>query len=426
MRTKRFIFISLGVVCLVLVPLACKKRDYKSEMVADKSSQPAKAGKWIVKYRPADTTKAGSYAALYSFNAISIVSPSLIYVVANYPDPLETDNRIPILIKSVDGGENWTEKRIATGDKKITRLNAVRFETADSGWAAGADEEGHGFVLRTSDGGANWSVTPISATLTPTSIYGDQSGLWLAGVAPRPPAAPAIIPNSPNAGQSAKAVKSATAKPRPASTSKPGKSSKSDDDDETSDDGPSDLLFSSDQGSNWISRYRLPVSINDFCFLDSNTAWAVGNPASVYHTSDAGRTWDSQDTGIASGFGTHRPQIGLSGVSFCDPMHGWIAGSSEIPATGVVESTSDGGKTWNLLWNADGETFEDILFVTPKEGWVVSVNGRYVFHSGDAGRTWQVESIEYDQRPPLYRLAALDPSHVWAVGGGGIFFRQAP
>jgi photosystem II stability/assembly factor-like uncharacterized protein len=383
MQSWRSILIPMTLLCLVVVPLACKKQGNKTEVATATSTAPAQTGRWVVRYRPPASLQPHSYAALYSFNAISIVSPSIVYVAANYPDPIDKTERIPIVVKTTDGGANWTEIRIPAAEKKVPRLNAIRFVSPTAGWVAGADDHGHGFVLRTSDGGTTWSISALSAKLTPTSIYGDGSAFWVGGVAP-----------------------------------KPGE-------EEDADDGPTDILFSSDKGVNWTSQYRLPVSVNNFCFLDSKTGWAAGNPNAVYHTTDGGRTWEAQSAGLVPGAASTQQQVSFSSVCFCDPLHGWIAGSVEGAGISAVESTENGGKSWSNLWQPQGDTINDVLFVNPNEGWVVSTNGAYVYHSADGGHSWQVEPIAFDQRPPLYRLAAVDASHIWAVGGGGIFYREA-
>lgn len=383
MRMRRAQIILMVGLCAALLPLGCKKRD-KTGGGAAASASPAKAYHWVAQYRPKGSFGAGSYGALYSFGAISVLSPSVVYAAGNYPDPKDKGGRIPVVAKTTDGGASWAELTLPEEAHKVSRLNAIKFTSPSTGWAAGGDDNNDGFILRTTDGGATWSVSSLPIKLVPTSIYSDGAQFWMGGAA-----------------------------------AKPGE-------DEDSDDGPSDILVSSDQGINWSPQYHLPCSVFDLNFVDSQTGWAAGNPAALYHTTDGGRTWDSQQTGLSAPIGVRaKIETAISGVSFCDPLHGWIAGGSDSPIVGVVESTTDGGNTWSLLWKPDGENIHDILFLNQSEGWVVSSNGLYVYHSADAGRTWQVEPVTADQQPSLNRLGAADPAHVWAVGGGGIFYREA-
>lgn len=419
MRRMRFYLISIALLLAATVPLSCKKSEGNGKGGPAAHGSPARPYHWVAQYRPAGVAQAGVYGAFYSFNALSVVSPSVVYAAATYPDPQDQDARTPIVAKTTDGGANWTEIKLPNPDKKITRLNAIRFVNPTSGWVAGSDDNGHGLILGTTDGGANWSITALPTNLTPTSIYTDGGpAFWVGGAAPKPVSNDKpVFTSSPQGG--AKGAKSSSA-------GKPGSSSGSKaDSQESNDDGPSDLLFSSDQGSTFAPRYRLPVSIFDLSFVDAQTGWASCNPAAVYHTENGGRTWDAQQTGISvTTAGTPHQLVALAGISFCDHLHGWIAGGTDAPLTGIVESTSDGGKTWNLLWKPVGETINDILFISPQEGWVASTNGLYVYHTTDGGHTWQVEQITNDQKPSINRLGAADSDHVWAAGGGGIFFRE--
>jgi photosystem II stability/assembly factor-like uncharacterized protein len=67
----------------------------------------------------------------------------------------------------------------------------------------------------------------------------------------------------------------------------------------------------------------------------------------------------------------------------------------------------------------------DVFMLSPTEGWAVPKYAKYIYHTVDGGRFWQSEDISFEQEVPLFRVAAADASHVWAVGGGAIFFRVA-
>ena len=66
--------------------------------------------------------------------------------------------------------------------------------------------------------------------------------------------------------------------------------------------------------------------------MSASEAWAVGNFGSIYHTADAGKTWEARDSGT---------KVPLFGIDFADAEHGWIVGKSS-----TILATADGGKTW--------------------------------------------------------------------------------
>src|SRR5213593_5078779 len=66
--------------------------------------------------------------------------------------------------------------------------------------------------------------------------------------------------------------------------------------------------------------------------MSASEAWAVGNFGSIYHTADAGKTWETRDSGT---------KVPLFGIDFADAEHGWIVGKLS-----TILATADGGKTW--------------------------------------------------------------------------------
>src|SRR6266446_3870049 len=66
--------------------------------------------------------------------------------------------------------------------------------------------------------------------------------------------------------------------------------------------------------------------------MSASEAWAVGNFGSIYHTVDAGKTWETRASGT---------KVPLFAVDFADAEHGWIVGKSS-----TILATADGGKTW--------------------------------------------------------------------------------
>src|SRR5262245_52598677 len=79
-------------------------------------------------------------------------------------------------------------------------------------------------------------------------------------------------------------------------------------------------------------------------FVDAKEGWAVGDEGVVWHSIDAGKTWERQATGT---------RASLRSVQFLSPFFGWIAGREELPhgqgSVGVLLFTRDGGATWQRL-----------------------------------------------------------------------------
>src|SRR5436305_66781 len=73
---------------------------------------------------------------------------------------------------------------------------------------------------------------------------------------------------------------------------------------------------------------------------DGLVGWAVGDEGAIWHTINAGRDWERQQTGV---------RASLRSIHFFNPMVGWVVGREELPlgagSAGVLLYTNDGGET---------------------------------------------------------------------------------
>src|SRR3954451_23583035 len=75
-------------------------------------------------------------------------------------------------------------------------------------------------------------------------------------------------------------------------------------------------------------------------FVDASEGWACGDDGAIWHTIDAGKTWERQKTGT---------RASLRGIHFVTPYTGWAVGRVETSAgsVGVMLKTTDGGLKWS-------------------------------------------------------------------------------
>jgi photosystem II stability/assembly factor-like uncharacterized protein/sugar lactone lactonase YvrE len=230
---------------------------------------------------------------------------------------------IRALIRTENGGRTWTAQRTPAKAYWFNSLVALSpTEALVCGVPYGWD--GPGVLLRTSDGGQNWTPVPVGAadarlsslTFTPSRA----TGYLLAG------------------------------------------------------DG---LWRSSDGGKSW-SRVPLP-SVSAFniatrriiALPDERTVIVGGNRALVC-SADGGTTWKSHPL-PAEAKNPHR-QFGA--LSFASPTHGWA-----VLYGGDTLETRDGGATWTPS-TAPGLPF----FQTAEIGW--AINSVQVARTTDGGQSW--------------------------------------
>ena len=103
-------------------------------------------------------------------------------------------------------------------------------------------------------------------------------------------------------------------------------------------------------------RSPTPFHLTSVCFPDALHGWAVGNyhsdlrwtylPKAIITTSDGGKTWRTQETGITGN--QNQMNTTLNCVRFADAQHGWAVGVywHDMAYHALILATSDGGAHW--------------------------------------------------------------------------------
>ena len=167
------------------------------------------------------------------------------------------------LMKTTDGGNNWTRVDIKGVDVDAILVRAV-FSSAGRGWAFGEA----GSIFSTHDAGENWVrlVTPTRHLLLGGAFVDNDRG-WVVG-----------------AGAT--------------------------------------IIQTSDGGDTWYQSLLPDVEkttrFTATSFFDNRLGWAVGSAGSVYRTNNGGRTWERQQSGV---------DVDLFDVKFVDAQEGWAVGA---------------------------------------------------------------------------------------------------
>lgn len=154
------------------------------------------------------------------------------------------------------------------------------------------------------------------------------------------------------------------------------------------------------------------------CFVNEQNGWAVGDLGRIFHTTDGGKTWETQSAG------TKRPFV----TSACtDANNVWIAGQA-----GQIAHSTDAGKTWTAQQSGTDRQILSIQFIDAKNGFAVGDFGT-MLRTEDAGSTWTKVAVPTDLHLPedmigivepgdivLYSISYADAQHIGIVGEFGV------
>ncbi len=137
-----------------------------------------------------------------------------------------------------------------------------------------------------------------------------------------------------------------------------------------------DHRYSTDGGKSWQAGSGPAGTLLDADLVDASIGYASGFGL-VQKTTDGGKTWTALPVPI---------QGNLSGIDFVDASTGWVVG-----AEGSVFRTTDGGATWVQQRHDASKFFTGVSFVDASTGWV-SGNST-ILHTTDGGISWTTQTV---------------------------------
>ena len=288
--------------------------------------------------------------------------------------------------RTSDGGKSWTFTSSVAGTHQVSsgqKIEAMHFFDAERGVAA----VDRGKFFTTSDGGENWGEIPRWPGTTDYIFdlhFLDENVGWSAGLAG--------VLRTDDGGQHWVPLAKKNEEGRIE-----GRSIAFFDESNGILVGQhASVLSTSDGGLTW-SRVELPLADGehpdfwDVVLVDESEGWICGEEGTLLHTTDGGATWSLQP-------------LGIEGVRSAPKLE-------EIQRNGRVEKIDAGDRT-------PGLTLAALVFTDPKTGWIAghfaNMGRSLILRTVDGGKTWTVDAdIEGEE---LRVMFALDADHLWAIG----------
>ncbi len=177
--------------------------------------------------------------------------------------------------------------------------------------------------------------------------------------------------------------------------------------------GTRQIFFSSDWGTNWISRdLGVDMNASSICMVNSQVGYISGTNAQVLKTTDGGANW----------FQVTQPFVGTNDIytiDFVTPDIGWAFVNYAPPSGGSVYKTTDGGTSWvpqtnglpaNSVYSAD--------MVDANIGYLcINSSNQPIYKTTNGGTNWT--SITTPLTGIIKTIQALDANKLFVGAGSG-------
>ncbi len=150
------------------------------------------------------------------------------------------------------------------------------------------------------------------------------------------------------------------------------------------------IIKSTDGGETWNSiRDAAGRWLKGAHFVDANTVFAVGGRGTILKSIDGGNNWNTVTSPV-----TDRE---FNAVYFINSTTGFIAGGNFVQfdtlnSVRTLLKTTDGGDTWNVVFNEAGGWFTAIDFIDENTGYIVG-DGSTLYKTIDGGNNWFSETV---------------------------------
>ncbi len=265
------------------------------------------------------------------------------------------------IIKTTNGGDNWTAKWINNNYHPTD----LYFINSKAGWMTADNMR----IFKTEDSGEIWflqfentSPSSVRSYCTLRSVYfvDDQIGYAVGGLT------------------NAAYVDSAL------------------------------ILKTINGGVNWTFQYAGDHNFYLFSvfFVDSDHGWICGDEGHIFYTSDGGINWNPQNSGTDQR---------LWSIYFVNQSTGWIVGEG-----GTILTTDNSGADWNSQQSPTNNHLFSLCFVNEWIGYACGVNGTIV-KTMEAGADWSAQVSGSDQG--LMDVYFVSPDTGYVVGWFGTILK---
>jgi len=174
--------------------------------------------------------------------------------------------------------------------------------------------------------------------------------------------------------------------------------------------------------SGWFWQNPLPTNsnLNDVCFINSNTAYAVGWHGVIIKTTDGGASWTQLRI---------NSDLKLYSIQFINANTGFIVSGDEDEHTtnNVVLKTTNSGENWYVIYNFPNSHLNNIFMIDGNTGFIA---GRYypsvpwnarIYKTTNGGNNWT--EYLFENTNTLNSIFFVNNQSGYTVGDNGMIFK---
>jgi photosystem II stability/assembly factor-like uncharacterized protein len=288
----------------------------------------------------------------------------------------------------------WFQQASPT-QERLLRIDAIDASTAVAVGRAGT-------IVRTSDGGATWTVVPSPTTEDLLTVFFvDGAAVWIAGMnstlLKSTDAGGTWTPVSIPVPTDLRAIQFVSAD-RGYTSGGPGQGVT----------GERVFYATTDGGETWQPQ-TMEYSMNGIAFVDADSGCVIGGGA-VWKTTDGAQTWTRYEA--------RPPEVTawLADIVFVDALEGWVSGSQ-----GFLTKTTDGGRTWTEISSGTTRVIPEIDFLDADHGAYVGRPTGTIAVTTDGGANWEFQTSSTTLS--LYDVHFFDRDVGWVVGEEGTILK---
>lgn len=278
-----------------------------------------------------------------------------------YQDASNLWNYKNVIIKTIDGGANWsTINSEWNGGHDDIILNSVFFINSNTGWAVGNCDRANPLywtldpvIKKTTDGGSSWVSQSSGGITNPLlSVYFINDSIGYA----------------------------------------------------TGCNGI--IIKTTNGGTNWVTlNSGTSEDINSVFFINDTIGYCAGNNSKILKTINGGTTWNILNPGISSSF---------KSLKFASANVGYIVGDN-----GTIIKTSNGGATWTIQTTNMSYCLNTISLISQDTLYVAGNYGS-ILKTFDGGNNWITESSINNKN--INSIFFVSSNKGWVVGEGPSYY----